>query len=57
MRKGVALWTVFLALGALIWLESTGVWTHPAYRLCLLVIAFSWFGYAARTPKIDLTHS
>ena len=51
MRKGVALWTVFLALGALIWLESTGVWTHPAYRLCLLVIAFSWFGYAARTPK------
>jgi len=51
MRQGVALWSVFLVLGALIWLESTGVGSQPAYRLCLMVIAFSWFGYAARAPK------
>jgi hypothetical protein len=51
MRKGVALWTVFLVLGALIWLESIGVPSHPAYRLCLMVVALSWGGYAARAPK------
>jgi hypothetical protein len=51
MRKRVALWTVFLVLGALIWLESIGVPSHPAYRLCLMVVALSWGGYAARAPK------
>jgi hypothetical protein len=53
MRKGVALWTVFLVLGALVWLESIAVPSHPAYRLCLMVIALSWFGYAARAPKTN----
>ena len=50
MRKGVALWSAFLVLGALICLESIGVGSHPVYRLCLMVVAFSWFGYAARIP-------
>jgi hypothetical protein len=47
MRTGVALWSMFLVLGALIWLESIGVGSHPAYRLCLMVVSLSWFGYAA----------
>ena len=51
MRTGAALWTVFLVLGALIWLESIGAPSHPAYRLCLMVVAFSWFGYAARARR------
>lgn len=48
MRKGVVLWTVFLVLGGLIWLESVGVGRHPSYRLGLMVVALSWFGYTAR---------
>jgi hypothetical protein len=48
MSRGVALWTVFLVLGALIWLESIGSGSHPAYRLCLMVVTLSWFGYTAR---------
>jgi len=40
MRQGIALWSVFFVLGALIWLESTDVGSPPAYRLCLMVIAF-----------------
>ena len=51
MRRGVALWAVFLVLGALIWLESIGVGSHPAYRFCLMAVAFSWFAFAARDPK------
>jgi hypothetical protein len=51
MRKGIALWTAFLVLGVLIWLESNAAPSHPIYRLCLMVAAFSWFGYTARTPK------
>jgi hypothetical protein len=51
MRKGAALWTVFLVLGALLWLASIGVWNHPVYLLCLMAVALSWFGYAAWAPK------
>lgn len=51
MRKGTGLWAVFLVLGALLWLASVGVWNHPVYMLCLMVVSFSWFGYTASAPK------
>jgi hypothetical protein len=34
VREGVAFWTVFLVLGALLWLASIGVWRHSVYMLC-----------------------
>ena len=51
MREGVAFRTVFLVLGALLWLASIGVWGHPVYTLCLAVVTFSWFGYITWAPK------
>jgi hypothetical protein len=42
---------VFLVLGSLLWLTSVGLWSHPAYRLVLMLAVFSWFGYVVRTPK------
>lgn len=51
MRKGIGLWTVFLILGGLLWLASVGVWSHPVYRLCLMVVSFTWFSYTASAPK------
>jgi hypothetical protein len=35
----------------LLWLESIGLWHHPAYRLALAVSTFSWFAYIVWTPK------
>ena len=51
MRTGLGSWSVFLVLGALLWLASVGALTHPAYRLLLMLAVFSWFGYVVRTPK------
>lgn len=51
MRKGTALWTMFLVLGALFWLASVGVWRHPAYMLCLMVVSFWWFSHTASAQK------
>ena len=51
MRRGPAFWMVFLILGSLLWLTSIGVWSHPAYRLVLMLAVFSWFGYVVRIPK------
>jgi len=51
MRRGPVLWTVFLVLGALLWLASVGVWSHPAYRLVLMLAVLSWFAYVVRAPK------
>jgi hypothetical protein len=45
------LWTALLVLGALLWLTSVGVGSHPAYRLVLMVAVFSWCGYVVWTPK------
>jgi hypothetical protein len=42
---------VFLVLGALLWLTTVGAWSHPAYRLLLMLAVLSWFGYIAWTPK------
>lgn len=51
MRKGTALWTVFLLLGALLWLVSVGVWRQPLYRLILMVASLSWFAQTASAPR------
>jgi len=51
MRRGQAVWAAFLVFGALFWLTSVGVWDHPLYRLVLMLVAFSWFGYVVWTPK------
>ena len=51
MRRGPVLWTVFLVLGALLWLASVGVWGHPAYRFVLMLVVLSWSGYVAWTPQ------
>jgi hypothetical protein len=48
---GLGYWSVFLVLGAFLWLTSAGALTHPAYRLVLMLAVFSWFGYIVRTPK------
>jgi len=45
MQRGSILWTVFVVLGALLWLASTGVWRHPVYRLGLTLTVLSWFAY------------
>ena len=45
MGERVAFLTGFLVLGALLWFERIGVWHHPAYGLCLMVLTLSWFAY------------
>lgn len=54
MSMGTGLWAMFLALGALLWLASVGVWRHPVYLLCLMVVSLSWFGHVASAPKSNL---
>ena len=51
MRTGRGYWTVFLVLGALVWLASVGAFAHPVYRLVVMLAVFSWFGDTVRTPK------
>ena len=51
MRKGTALWTMYFVGGALLWLASVGVWRHPAYVFCLMVVLFSWFSHTASAQK------
>ena len=51
MRRGPVFWTPLLVLGALLWLTSVGVWDHPLYRLVLMLVALSWFGYVVWAPK------
>jgi hypothetical protein len=51
MRSGPALWTVFLVLGALVWIASLDAWGHPAYRLAVITAVFVWAGYVVWTPK------
>ena len=53
MRRGLLLWTVFLFQGALLWLTSVGVWSHPAYRLVLMLAVLSWFAVIVRAPKFN----
>ena len=50
MRSGAFLWAAFLVLGTLLWLESIGGWSHPAYRLALMIGVLSWAGYVVRSP-------
>jgi hypothetical protein len=52
MHDGAALWTVFLALGVLIWLSSVGVWSHPVYRLGLMLTLLAWCAEVVRTRKV-----
>jgi hypothetical protein len=52
MKNGAVLWTMFLVLGALLWLSSVGVWSHPAYRLVLALAIFVWSAEVVRTPKV-----
>ena len=51
MRSGRVLWMVFLVLGALLWLASIGVWSHPAYRMVLMLAILSWSAYVVWSPK------
>ena len=52
MRTGWRYWTVFLVLGALIWLAGVvGAFTHPVPRLVVMLAVLSWSGYVAWTPK------
>jgi hypothetical protein len=51
MRSGKGIWSAFLIFGALLWLASVGPFTHPAYRLVLMVAGLSWAGYVVWTPK------
>ena len=44
------LWTT-LIFGGLLWLSSIGVWSHPAYRLTLMLTMWVWFARVVRTPK------
>jgi hypothetical protein len=45
MRRGSILWTVFVVLGALLWLASTGVWRHLVYALAVTLTVLSWSAY------------
>ncbi len=51
MRTGPVLWTNCLVLGALVCAESVGFWSHPAYRVILMVTVLSWGGFVVWTPK------
>ena len=51
LRTGLGYWSVFLVLGDLIWLASVGAFTHPVYRLVLMLAVLSWGGYVMWTPK------
>jgi hypothetical protein len=51
MQHRAVLWTTFLVLGALLWLSSVGVWSHPAYRLVLMLAIGVWSAEFVRTPK------
>ena len=51
MYYGTVLWTMFLVLGVLLWLSSVGVWSHPAYRLVLMLAIFVWCAEFVRTRK------
>jgi hypothetical protein len=51
MRTGPVLWTTCVVLGALVYAESVGFWSHPAYRLFLMVTVLSWGGFVVWTPK------
>ena len=52
MKNGVVLWTTFLVLGILLWLSSVGVWSHPVYRLGLMLTIFVWCAEVVRTRKV-----
>ncbi len=51
MRTGLGLWSVFLVLGALVWLASVGAFSHPVYRPVVMLAVLSWGGYVVWTPK------
>jgi hypothetical protein len=51
MRTRWGYWSVFLGLGALVWLASVGAFTHPVYRLVVILAVLSWGGYVVWTPK------
>ena len=50
MKNGAVLWTMFLVLGALLW--SVGVWSHPVYRLGLMLTILMWCAEVVRTRKV-----
>jgi hypothetical protein len=49
MQKSPVLWTTFLVLGALLWLSSVGICSHPVYRLVLGLSIFVWSAEFVRT--------
>jgi hypothetical protein len=50
MQRFALLGPTFI-LGGLLWLSSMGMWSHPAYRLSLMITMFLWFGWVVRTPR------
>ena len=52
MHNGAVLWTIFLALGVLIWLSSVGGWSHPVNRLVLMLAFLVWCAELVRTRKV-----
>ena len=50
MRTGMGVWSAFLVLGALLWLTTAGAFTHPAYRLVVMLAVLSWAGYIMWSP-------
>jgi hypothetical protein len=52
MKNGAVLWTLFLVLGALLWLSSVGVWSHPVYRLGLMLTILVWCAEVVRIRKV-----
>jgi hypothetical protein len=49
MRKGALLW--LLCLGALLWLSSAGIGTHPIYRMVLGVVILASCARLAEPAK------
>ena len=52
MHSGTVLWTTLLIFGALLWLSSVGIVSHPAYRLVLMLAFFVWSAEFARSRKV-----
>ena len=51
MRTGRMLWVTYAVLGALVYAESAGYWSHAGYRLALVSAVLSWAGWVVWTPK------
>ncbi len=55
MRSSRGTWGVFVLLGIALYLSSVGFWSHPIYRMVLVLAFFIWSGYVMWTPHHSIT--